>query len=132
MEFYAEIHDYPINVDDLKHHLMIKNLPTLCASITSVIRDDSASGVIYCVWGEFAINREELKSGVRFSLPNCPNALAWTVTAEKKNSSLMMHCSINKRVQEADFIDSINDFVADWVNGLEQFLLPDQSYPCRV
>lgn len=131
MEFFTEISNYPINVDELKHHLVIKNLPVLCSSITSVLKDDISAGVIYCIWGEFAIHREELQYGVRFSLPSCPNALAWTVTTEG-NSSLMIHCTINKRVQETDFIDSINDFIADWVSGLEQLISPGYSCSCSV
>ena len=118
MEFFSELDDSLLDGDRLKALLSIARLPDLCASISSVLVDQIDSGRIYCVWGEFAVNREELKHGVRFTLPGCPNALAWSVTTDPGCTRTVVHCSINKTEHDEDFIETIREFVRDWVNGL--------------
>ena len=81
---------------------------------SSLILDNKINGIIYCVWGEFKINREELDYGVRFTLPHCPNSLAWTITYDEENSEITIHCTINKKTHDAAFIESIEQFIADW------------------
>ena len=129
MEFFEEIKCESINVKQLHEMLSINDLPTLCSSINTVIRDDISEGSIYCLWGEFDINREELKHGIRFSLPNCPNALTWSITMEKNLGSLMIHCTINKKEPDQDIIESINDFILDWKFGLSNVL---EKYKCLI
>ncbi len=114
MEFFAEIKNKNINKSSLKKKLSIKRLPELCNSIDTVIRDNIDNGEIYCLWGDFKINREELNDGVRFSLPNCPNALAWTITCDEDNDEILVHCTIAKKQHDTDFIESIEQFVTDW------------------
>ena len=114
MEFFAEIKNKNIDKNSLKEKLSIARLPERCDSIDTVIRDDINSGEIYCLWGDFQINREELNDGVRFSLPNCPNALAWTITCGEDNGEILVHCTIAKKQHDADFVESIEQFVADW------------------
>ncbi len=98
----------------------------LCDSVDSIPLDQNTSGVIYCVWGEHEITRVELKHGVRFSLNSCPNALAWSITMDSEgkpeNNNLVIHCTINTREHEQDFIESIHVFVTDWVNGITKVL----------
>ncbi len=114
MEFFAEIKNKNIDKSRLKKKLSIARLPELCASIDNVIRDNKDNGEIYCLWGEFEINREELNDGIRFSLPNCPNALAWTITCDEDRDEILVHCTIAKKTHDADFVESIEQFVADW------------------
>jgi hypothetical protein len=122
MEFFEEIKCSLMNVKQLHKVLSINNLPNLCSSISTIIRDDLSEGSIYCLWGEFDINREELRDGIRFSLPNCPNALAWSITLEKSINSLIIHCAINKKDHNQDFIESIEDFISAWKVGLSQYI----------
>lgn len=120
MEFFAEVNNPGLDIDSLKQLLTIKRLPTLSNSISNVLSDEKHRGLIYCVWGEFQINREELKYGVRFTLPLCPNALACSITIDDENEhNIVIHCSINKKQHDEDFIDSIHQFVADWAQGLQ-------------
>lgn len=49
----------------------IERLPDWCASIDVVLEPSDAGGRIYCVWGEFAVSRETIRGGVRFTLPGC-------------------------------------------------------------
>lgn len=114
MEFFAEIINNKVSINSLKKQLTIKQLPALCHSIDKVILDNQTNGIIYCVWGEFEINREELDYGVRFTLPHCPNSLAWTITCNEDDDEIIIHCTINKKAHETDFIESIEQFVADW------------------
>ena len=111
----------PASAADLQHRLTISELPRWCASIEKVFSDATSSGEIYCVWGTFHTHRETLSHGVRFSLPGCPNALQWTVTTghQPDPRHTVIHLSINRSDQDQDFIDSIQQFVADWKAGLE-------------
>jgi len=118
MEFYKKVENSELDINHLKRQLTIQNLPKLCASINSIIADEGNQGIIYCLWGEFVVNREELGDGIRFSLPKCPNALAWTITTDNEGGDILLHCTINKQTHDEDFIESINEFVTDWSNGL--------------
>ncbi len=122
MEFFREINGFKLAQQDLQKLLSIHNLPVLCQSISSVISDQQTHGVIYCIWGEFRINREPLKHGIRFSLPNCPNAFVWTITVEDDNEKILIHATINKRAHDKDFLDSIEVFINDWSDGIKHNL----------
>ena len=114
MEFFAEIKNTAFDAESLKERLSIVRLPELCRSIDTVLLDNKDSGRIYCVWGEFKINREELDNGIRFSLPHCPNALSCSITLDEESDQIIIHCTINKKQHDADFIESIEQFVAGW------------------
>jgi hypothetical protein len=120
MEFYATT-DIPITVADLQRRLTISDLPRWCASIDKVLSDESTSGEIFCVWGTFRVNREEIRGGVRFSLPGCANVLQWTVTTElpPDPQQTVIHLTINRLEQDPDFVETIQQFVDDWKAGIE-------------
>lgn len=121
MEFFEETDKTSIGVTDLQALLSIRNLPKLCNSIDKVLSDNITNGTIFCLWGEFDINREELRDGIRFSLPGCPNAVAWTITFGE-NNTLHIHCTIKQPTHEPDFIESIEEFTNDFKIGLNQVL----------
>ena len=87
-----------------------------------MLSDQGERGEIYCLWGQFRVHREIICDGVRFSLPGCPNALQWTVTAvpDKGPHAVTVHCTINHATHEPDFIESLIEFVENWRSGLEQ------------
>jgi hypothetical protein len=120
MEFFATT-NISASVTDLQNRLTISELPRWCASIEKVLSDAKSSGEIYCVWGTFHANREELRDGVRFSLPDCPTAFQWTVTTGQQPNprQTVIHLTINRTEQDQGFIDSIRKFVDDWKAGLE-------------
>jgi len=120
MEFFATT-IIPASAQDLQRRLTIGELPYWCASIEKVLSDAKSGGEIYCVWGTFHVNREDMRNGARFSLPDCPNALQWTVTTGHQPEPLhtVIHATINRTEQDQDFIDSIRQFVDDWKAGLE-------------
>jgi hypothetical protein len=120
MEFFARA-TIPASAGDLQRRLTIGDLPRWCASIEKVLSDAESSGEIYCVWGMFRTNREELRDGVRFSLPGCPNAFQWSVTTGRPPNpeQTVVHVTINRAEHEQDFIDSVRQFTDDWKAGLE-------------
>lgn len=120
MEFFATA-DIRASVAELQSRLTIGDLPHWCASVNEVFADKGSHGEIYCVWGQFTVNREPIRDGVRFTLPGCPNALQWTVTTGQPPApdSVVVHLTINRTEHDPDFIDSNRQFVEDWRAGLE-------------
>ncbi len=118
MEFFQQVEFKNPDIVRLKELLTIKSLPDLCGSIDTVLADSNDQGEIYCLWGQFTVGREVIRYGVRFSLLNCPHALAWTVTFNEFTDEIVIHCTIDKKEQDKDFIDSIDQFVDDWRHGL--------------
>jgi len=115
MEFYRQL-ERCSDEAQLQALLSLGRLPQLCDSIDELLEQQGDQGRIYCLWGSFQVNREPIKNGVRFTLPGCPNALAWTITAEAQNVTI--HCTINRPDHDADFLASIEQFVDDWQTGL--------------
>jgi hypothetical protein len=120
MEFFANT-IISATAEELQRRLTIGELSYWCASIEKVMSDAQSSGEIYCVWGTFIANRERMQNGVRFTLPDCPNALQWTVTTghQPNPQHTVIHATINRTKQDQDFVDSLQQFVNDWKVGLE-------------
>lgn len=117
MEFYAAA-EHPRTAEQIRDGVTGPRLAEFCDSIDEVLSWDASTdtGEMYCVWGQFRVNRELLKRGVRFTLPDCPNALAWTVTAEPQGT--LIHATINQAQHDPDFLETIDTFVADWRTGM--------------
>ena len=126
MEFFEEVEKQSVDIEALKDLLQISVLPSLCRSIDSVISEDHNEGEIYCVWGQFNISREVIRNGVRFALLDCPHAFAWTITYHEGRNMLVVHCTIDDREEDKEFIESIQEFVSDWGYGLGN-ALPDHT-----
>lgn len=123
MEFFAELKNQDVPAAELHAHLTLARLPEFCSSIDAVLSALSPRlGEIYCVWGQFQVSREEIRNGVRFALLNCPHALAWTVTVHGESRAVVIHCTIDEREEQREFVESIEQFVADWARGLGTFL----------
>jgi len=120
VEFFS-IADVQTTPDALQA-LTVKKLAAYCSDIDKVLAVDSDDkGSVYCVWGEFTVERQWINGGVRFTLPGCPNALSWTLTTGFPPSpdQVVIHCTINRTEHEDDFIESIQTFVESWKKGLE-------------
>ncbi|MFW6258304.1 MAG: hypothetical protein ACOC26_02280 [Halochromatium sp.] len=119
MEFFATA-QCRFTPDHIQDQVTGPRLTEFCASIDRVLEwsDAQDAGEVYCLWGQFRVRRERIRDGVRFTLPGCPNALAWTITATPEGT--LIHCTINRCEHEPDFIESIEEFIADWVQGLDR------------
>jgi hypothetical protein len=120
MEFFRELGSV-VAPSALQQALTIERLPQCCAQIDRVLSSAGDQGEIYCLWGQFRVRREAIAGGVRFSLADCPNALAWTLTTglPPDPSRLVIHCTINRREHEPDFVESIELFLDAWVEGMQ-------------
>ena len=121
MEFFVSA-AAPFSAAELQQQVRIDNLPQWCASIDKVLSQQGERGEIYCLWGQFRIHREMICHGVRFTLPGCPNAVQWTVTAEETEGrrEVRVHLTINRERHEPDFVESIEAFLEDWRQGIER------------
>jgi hypothetical protein len=120
MEFFATA-AVALDEAELHRRLTIGNLATLCGSIDRVLHEDGDAGEISSLWGQFRVHREPIRAGVRFSLPRCPNALAWTITGGTDGPEpVVIHCTINRRDHDPDFVESLRQFVEDWRIGIEE------------
>ncbi len=125
LEFFTRI-TASIEAEALQARLSIAALPEWCASVHAVREAAEREGEIETVWGVFRVTREVIRGGVRFALPGCPNAFAWTVTTDlpPDEAAVVIHATINRREHDPDFIESIETFVAEWGEGLRRGLTP--------
>lgn len=119
MEFFSQVKS-AVSVQDLQAQLTLVSLPRWCDSIYEVTEQDEPCGEMHCLWGMFRVCREVIRGGVRFSLPGCPNAFAWTVTTDLDPDPLLVvvHAAINRQEHDPDFIESIETFIDEWREGL--------------
>ena len=70
--------------------------------------------------------RDEIMGGVRFSMLDCPNALAWTVTSgyPPARESVVIHLTINRERKQQEFVDEIHQFMDDLEMGLKSQFSP--------
>jgi len=123
VEFFAVVHIE--TTPETLQKLTVRKLNQYCSDIDKVLHiENDNSADVYCVWGEFTVHRQVINGGVRFSLPNCPNALAWTITTgfEPEPNEVVIHGTINRTEHDADFIESIQLFIQSWEVGLENNL----------
>ena len=69
---------------------------------------------------DFAGDLNVAKGGVRFTLLDCPNALAWTITTgyPPARDKVLIHATINRERKHEEFVEEIHDFLNDWEKGL--------------
>jgi hypothetical protein len=120
MEFFQEVHYPGLGIPRLKQWLTIRNLPKLCASISTAAPSTESEGDLYCLWGAFNVRRDEIRNGVRYALVDCPHALAWTVTLDEAREHVVIHCTIDKTHPDPEFAESIHAFVSDWAEGVRE------------
>lgn len=122
MEFFASCKT-GASASDLQETLHIRNLPSYCQAVDKVLEDHGDTGKVYCLWGEFQVHREAINGGLRFTLPGCPNSLAWTVTTghEPVADDTVIHLTISRQEHEPDFIESLEYFVDELKQGLMNF-----------
>ncbi|WP_018880586.1 hypothetical protein [Thioalkalivibrio sp. ALE30] len=116
MEFFRNL-PATLNAETLQRRLNVPALPAHSDAIDTLILDDGPdAGVVYCLWGEFRVHREVINGGVRLSLPDCPNGLAWTLTTghPPDPQAVVLHLTINRQEHDPDFIESLEAFADSW------------------
>lgn len=107
----------------LRENLIINALPLYCEAVEAVDEAEEPGRVIYFRhWGRFHIKREEVMGGVRFFVPDCPNALAWTITTgyPPHPEIIVLHTTINRTEHDPDFIFATRELLTSLKSGLKK------------
>ncbi len=122
MEFF-EFANVLTSQEEIRNRVSIDTLPVFCEEIEEVAAAEELGRVIYFRhWGRFHLQREKVVGGVRFSVPDCPNALAWTVTTGYPPcpEKIVLHATINRLEHDAEFIGATKALLATLKTGLEE------------
>ena len=119
MEFFA-IAQTKMDEQTIQEQVTVTRMGEYCDTVVALDGTDEA-GNIGTVWGEFPVQRQIIRGGVRFALTTCPNALAWTITSgfPPAPDDVVIHGTINRSEHDEDFIESIVEFLETWRLGLE-------------
>jgi len=122
MEFFkiVEVHT---SEQEIQEKLTLNNLESFCESIFPLEQGDELCP-IGGMWGEFTLRRDHIMGGARFSMLDCPNALAWTFTTgyPPARDKLVVHLTINRERKQEEFVEEIQQFLSDVDEGLRSFL----------
>jgi len=123
MEFFRTINS-STDEQKIKNTLDFKHLESMSSQLFLLEPLSDSLSKIGSLWGEFTLSRQEIKGGLRFSLLECPNALAWTITTgyEPAPNSVIVHLTINRTEKDEDFLEEIKDFLDDHSELLKKTL----------
>lgn len=122
MEFFRII-DIQTGEKVIQEKLSLAKLEDFCESIFPLEPGEELC-LIGGMWGEFTLRRDQIMGGVRFSMLDCPNALAWTITTgyPPARDKLVVHLTINREKKQEAFVEEIHLFLADIDKGLRSYL----------
>ncbi|OKY76889.1 MAG: hypothetical protein BM485_02175 [Desulfobulbaceae bacterium DB1] len=129
MEFF-EFAEVVTTEEEIRDKLSLDKLPDFCLDIEAVDDAEELGRVIYFRhWGRFHIRRESVMWGVRFSVPDCPNALAWTVTTgcPPFPEKIVLHATINRTEHDPEFVAATKGLLTTLKVGLEKKFLSDPA-----
>ena len=120
MEFF-KIVDRSSNESEIQKKISPENIGEFAESMI-FLGSEEAYFLGFTLWGEFKISYQKIKGGVRFTLLNCPNALAWTITTDYPPSrkEIVIQCTINRTKKNAQFIEEIEIHLEEWAEGIMQ------------
>ena len=121
MEFF-KIVDVLTTDKVIQKKLTLGNLEEFCESIFP-LDDNPEVCLTGGMWGEFTVRRDSIMGGVRFSMLNCPNALAWTITTgyPPAREKAVIHLTINRERKQEEFVEEILLFLEDLANGIASY-----------
>lgn len=128
MEFFRTINS-KTDENSIKNMLGFEHLELMSSQLFLLQPKSDYLAEIGSFWGEFTLTRQEIKGGLRFSLLECPNALAWTITTgyEPAPESIVVHLTINRTEKDDEFLEEIKDFLDDHASLLEQVFNSNKS-----
>jgi hypothetical protein len=123
MEFFRTI-EQSISEQFLTKKLNLKQLEAFSNQMFILGEANNDIAKIGTIWGEFTLIRTEIKGGLRFALKECPNALTWTTTTnlQPNPNQIVIHLTINRKKQSAEFIEEINAFLDDLKQGITSLI----------
>jgi len=119
MEFFRII-DKQVSEKLIQEKINPYSLETFTESMF-LIKDKKSYFKGATIWGEFKISYDKINGGVRFTLLDCPNAFAWTITTgyPPERNKIVLHCTINRVHKQEEFITQIQEFLDEWEAGLQ-------------
>lgn len=121
MEFFQVV-DVSTSEEAIQENLTLGNLEAFCESIFPLDENPEAC-LTGGMWGEFTVRRDLIMGGVRFSMLNCPNALAWTITTgyPPARDKVVIHLTINRERKQEEFVNELHLFLEDFKNGISSY-----------
>ena len=122
MEFFRII-DKQVNQEIIQNKIQPQSVESFTESMLFIENKDlDFQGLT--LWGEFLISYDKINGGVRFALKDCPNGLSWTITTgyPPERNKIVLHCTINRTQKPQEFIEEINEFIDEWVTGIQNSL----------
>ena len=121
MEFF-KIVDVLTTDKVIQKKLTLGNMEEFCESIFP-LDDNPEVCLTGGMWGEFTVRRDPIMGGIRFSMLNCPNALAWTITTgyPPAREKAVIHLTINRERKQEEFVEEILLFLEDLANGIASY-----------
>jgi len=118
---YFRIIDISTTQEQITELVVLKNLEGISTQLFSIAEPQEGQVEIGSLWGEFTLSRDEIKGGLRFSLKECPNALAWTITTgyPPEPEGVVIYLTVNRKELEQEFIEEIEEFLDDQVYCLQ-------------
>ncbi len=129
MEFF-EFAEVCTTTEGIRKILTVDCLAKFCVEIESVDELEELGRVIYFLqWGRYHIRCDEVMGGVRFWVPDCPNALAWTVTTgyPPHPERIVIHATFNRPTHSDEFINATKALLKGFKDGLEK--TPVKTWP---
>ena len=129
MEFF-EFVEVVTSEEAIRGKVTVDTLPFYCEDIEEVDEAEELGRVVYFRhWGRFHIVNAEVMGGVRFWVPDCPNALAWTVTTgyPPEPEKIVLHATINRTEHSPDFLAATKSLLASFKEGLERNFTSDAA-----
>ena len=122
MEFFRIVKSNTTE-SQIQNELSLSNLDKISNEIFNLEEVMDSKSSIGGLWGEFTLERQVIKGGIRFSLVECPNALTWTITTGymPEPESLIIHLTINRVEISNDFTEEINEFLDDMASMLVSY-----------
>lgn len=120
---YFKIADVSTTEEDIQKRIGLQNLESFCESVFPLNEGEEICS-IGGMWGEFTLRRDKIMGGVRFSMLDCPNALAWTITTgyPPARDKVVVHLTINRERKQDEFVEEIQLFLTDLQVGLKSVL----------
>jgi len=114
MEFYRTV-DIQTSETKIRERINISSISDIYSDLI-VLGGEKDIFRIGSFWGEFTLRRDEIMGGIRFSMLDCPNAIAWTITTgyPPARNKVIIHLTINRPEKPKEFIAEINELLDGW------------------
>lgn len=119
MEFFRIV-DKASNEKEIREKINFNSISDIYPDII-VLGGNKDEFQIGSFWGEFTLRRDKIMGGLRFSMLDCPNAVAWTITAgyPPAPNNIVIHLTINRQEKPQEFVDEISELLDGWKKGIE-------------